>query len=306
MDATNWRLLEGEDKLSPYITPPKFYVYWDIARPSNGGDQHPHPSARAKLPLMFRLDQKTALVTGAASGIGEAIAHTLARAGAFVVVCDRDEAGGHRVVEALRVAGGAGEFAALDVSDADQCERVAGEVLGVRGRVDILVNNAGIGAVGTILEADAGDLARLWSVNVAGVWNLSRALLPSMIRAGGGAVVNMASIGGTIGIRDRAAYCTTKFAVVGLTKGMALDHAAQGVRVNCICPGRVETPFVAARIAEYPDPQAAYAQMSATQALGRMARPEEIAAAALYLSSDEAAFITGTAFLIDGGWSAGK
>ena len=107
-------------------------------------------------------------------------------------------------------------------------------------------------------------------------------------------------------MRDRLAYCTTKFAVVGLTKTMALDHAVDGIRVNCICPGRVETPFVAARLKEYPDPEKAYREMAATQALGRMGTPEEIAAAALYLASDEAAFITGTAFLIDGGWSAGK
>ena len=127
-----------------------------------------------------------------------------------------------------------------------------------------------------------------------------------MVAAGSGAVVNMASIGGVIGIRDRLAYCTTKFAVVGLTKAMALDHAAQGVRVNCICPGRVETPFVQARLREYPDPAQAYREMSATQALGRIAQPEEIAAAALYLASDEAAFITGSALIIDGGWSAGK
>jgi len=119
-------------------------------------------------------------------------------------------------------------------------------------------------------------------------------------------IINLASIGGIVGIRDRLAYCTTKFAVVGLTKSMALDHAKDGIRVNCICPGRVETPFVAARLKEYPDPKKAYEEMAATQALGRMGKPEEIAAAALYLASDEAAFITGTAFLIDGGWSAGK
>ena len=109
-----------------------------------------------------------------------------------------------------------------------------------------------------------------------------------------------------MGVRDRVAYCTTKFAVAGLTKSMALDHAIDGVRVNCICPGRVETPFVAARLAEYPEPDKARQEMSATQALGRMGKPEEIAAAALYLASDEAAFVTGTAFLIEGGWSAGK
>jgi NAD(P)-dependent dehydrogenase (short-subunit alcohol dehydrogenase family) len=127
-----------------------------------------------------------------------------------------------------------------------------------------------------------------------------------MVSRRSGSIVNLASIGGIVGIRDRLAYCTTKFAVVGLTKSLALDHAADNVRVNCVCPGRVETPFVAARLAEYPDPEAAYREMSATQALGRMGTPEEIAAAVLYLASDEAAFVTGSAFIIDGGWSAGK
>jgi NAD(P)-dependent dehydrogenase (short-subunit alcohol dehydrogenase family) len=107
-------------------------------------------------------------------------------------------------------------------------------------------------------------------------------------------------------MRDRLAYCTTKFAVVGLTKSMALDHSHQGIRVNCICPGRVETPFVKARLAEYPDPAQAYREMSATQLTGRMLQPEEVAAAALYLASDEAASVTGSALMIDGGWSAGK
>ena len=121
-----------------------------------------------------------------------------------------------------------------------------------------------------------------------------------------GSIVNIASIGGIVGIRDRLAYCTTKFAVVGLTKSMALDHAIDGVRVNCICPARVETPFVSARLKEYPDPDAAYREMTATQPVGRMGRPDEIASAVLYLASDEATFITGSALIIDGGWSAGR
>jgi NAD(P)-dependent dehydrogenase (short-subunit alcohol dehydrogenase family) len=157
-----------------------------------------------------------------------------------------------------------------------------------------------------MLEASAADLDRLYAVNVRGVFNVTKAFLPGMIERRRGNIINMASIGGVVGIRDRLAYCTTKFAVVGLTKSMALDHAEQGIRVNCICPGRVETPFVSARLKEYPDPEKAYREMAATQALGRMARPEEIAHAALYLASDESSFITGTAFLIDGGWSAGK
>lgn len=127
-----------------------------------------------------------------------------------------------------------------------------------------------------------------------------------MIAAGTGVVLNLASIGGVVAIRERLAYCTTKFAVVGFTKAVALDHAKDGIRANAICPGRVETPFVKSRLAEYPDPKAAYVEMAATQALGRMATPDEIAAAIVYLSSDEAAFVTGTAFEIDGGFAVGK
>jgi NAD(P)-dependent dehydrogenase (short-subunit alcohol dehydrogenase family) len=121
-----------------------------------------------------------------------------------------------------------------------------------------------------------------------------------------GVIVNLASIGGVVGVRDRLAYCASKFAVAGITKAMALDHALDGVRVNCICPGRVETPFVTGWLKKYPDPEKAYREAAATQAVGRMGKPEEIAAAALYLASDEAGFVTGTEFIIDGGFSAGK
>jgi NAD(P)-dependent dehydrogenase (short-subunit alcohol dehydrogenase family) len=251
---------------------------------------------------MFKLDGKIALITGAGSGIGASIAETFARAGAQVIIADRDRAAGEAVAAKISIAGCGATFRALDVSNASECDAIAGET----PHLDILVNNAGIGHVGTILQTTAADLDRMYQVNVRGVFNLSKAFLPQMLDRKSGCIINMASIGGVVGIRDRLAYCATKFAVVGITKSMALDHARQGIRVNCICPGRVETPFVSARLKEYPDPQKAYEEMSSTQALGRMGRPEEIAAAALYLASDEAAFVTGTAFLIDGGWSAGK
>jgi NAD(P)-dependent dehydrogenase (short-subunit alcohol dehydrogenase family) len=170
----------------------------------------------------------------------------------------------------------------------------------------VLVNNAGIGHVGTLLTTTAADLDRLWAVNVKGVMFMTQAFLPAMIERKWGSVVHLASIGGVTAVRDRFAYCTTKFAVVGMTKCMALDHADSKVRFNCICPGRVETPFVHARLKEYPDPQKAYEEMAATQALKRMGQPNEIAAAALYLASDESAFVTGSSFIIDGGWTAGK
>jgi 2-keto-3-deoxy-L-fuconate dehydrogenase len=252
---------------------------------------------------MFSLHNKTALVTGAGSGIGQAIAELFAEAEAYVFVTDRDEKAGRETAVALRQRfTGRVEFLRLDVTNEEDCARVSHHVLLHHKRLDILVNNAGIGHVGTMLRTTGPDLDRLYSVNVRGVFNVTRSFLPSMIERRKGSIINLASVGGTTAVRDRLAYCTTKFAVVGLTKCLALDHARDGVRCNCICPGRVETPFVTARLREYPDPKRAYEEMSMTQALGRMGRPEEIAAAALYLASDEAAFITGSTLMIDGGW----
>ncbi len=255
---------------------------------------------------MFTLQNKTTLVTGAGSGIGAAIAQTFAQAGAFVFVTDRDEKSGRAVAEDIRAQQAGAEFLPLDVTREEDCQRVAQAVLSTRSRLDVLVNNAGIGHVGTMLQTTGADLDRLYAVNVRGVFNVTKVFLPEMLKRKSGSIINLASIGGVVGVRDRVAYCTTKFAVAGLTKSMALDHAKDGIRVNCICPGRVETPFVAARLAEYPDPEKARLEMSATQAVGRMGKPGEIAAAALYLASDESAFVTGTEFIIDGGFSAGK
>src|ERR1043166_7727839 len=255
---------------------------------------------------MFNLHNKISLVTGAGSGIGASIAETFARAGAFVFVTDRDEKNGRAVAEKIAAGNGQAEFLSLDVTSEENCAAVARAVLSGRARLDVLVNNAGIGHVGTLLQKTGADLDRLYSVNVRGVFNVTKVFLPGMLKHRSGSIINLASIGAVVGVRDRVAYCTTKFAVAGLTKSMALDHARDGVRVNCICPGRVETPFVAARLAEYPDPQKARREMSETQAVGRMGRPDEIAAAALYLASDESAFVTGTEFIIDGGFSAGK
>jgi NAD(P)-dependent dehydrogenase (short-subunit alcohol dehydrogenase family) len=255
---------------------------------------------------MFSLQNKITLVTGAGSGIGAAIAETFARAGAFVFVTDRDEKPGRVTAERINAAKGQAEFLPLDVTSEDDCERAARTVLSSKSRLDVLVNNAGIGHVGTMMQTTGADLDRLYAVNVRGVFNVIRVFLPDMLKRKSGNIINLASIGGVVGVRDRMAYCTTKFAVAGLTRSLALDHALDGVRVNCICPGRVETPFVAARLKEYPDPENARRDMSATQAVGRMGRPEEIAAGALYLASDESAFVTGTEFIIDGGFSAGK
>jgi 2-keto-3-deoxy-L-fuconate dehydrogenase len=246
---------------------------------------------------VFNLKNKTALVTGGASGIGAAIADTFIQAGATVWIADRNEKDGRAFAERI-----GGTFISLDVASETDCAQAAQTV----GTLDILANVAGIGHVGTLLNTTAVDLDKLYAVNVRGIFNCCKAFAPAMLERKSGSVINMASIGGIIAVRERLAYTTTKFAVVGLTKSLALDHSHTGVRFNCICPGRVETPFVLARLAEYPDPQAAYRDMASTQLNGRMARPEEIAAAALYLVSDESAMVTGSSLMIDGGWSTGK
>ena len=255
---------------------------------------------------MFDLTGKIAVVTGAGSGIGAAIAVAFAAAHARVYVTDRTAAAAADTVSVIQKQGGHATSWQLDVTDEAGCIAAAAHVLGDAGRTDILVNNAGVGHVGTILQTEGADLDRVYGVNVRGLFNVTKVFLPAMLKARTGSIINIASVGGVVGIRDRVAYCTSKFAVVGLTKSMALDHALDGVRINCICPGRVETPFVAKRLAEYPDAERARREMTASQAVGRMGRPDEIAAAALYLAADESAFITGSALMIDGGWSAGK
>jgi 2-keto-3-deoxy-L-fuconate dehydrogenase len=250
----------------------------------------------------FRLDGKNALVTGAGSGIGKAIAELFAAQGASVFVVDRDEAAGRATVDAIRAAAGRAELSVVDVADESAVLALAATL----PPVEILVASAGIGHVGDLSNTVAADLDRLYAVNVRGVFNCGKAFAAAMIERRRGSVINMASIGGVVAVRQRLAYTTTKFAVVGLTKSMALDHSHTGVRFNCICPGRVETPFAMQRIAESPNPEQAYRDMAATQLTGRMAKPEEIAAAALYLAADESAMVTGSSLMIDGGWSAGK
>jgi NAD(P)-dependent dehydrogenase (short-subunit alcohol dehydrogenase family) len=247
--------------------------------------------------IVFSLKNKIALVTGAASSIGAAIAEIFAQAGATVWIADRNEADGRAQAERI-----GGKFISLDVASETNCAQAAQAV----GALDILVNVAGIGHVGSLINTISADMNKLYAVNVRGVFNCCKAFAPAMLERKSGSVINIASIAGIIAVRERLAYTTTKFAVVGLTKALALDHSHAGVRFNCICPGRVETPFVLARLKEYPDPQAAYRDMASTQLNGRMLKPEEVAAAALYLAADESVTVTGSSLVIDGGWSAGK
>src|SRR5690606_25516915 len=251
----------------------------------------------------MKLANKAAVVTGAASGIGQAIALLFASEGATVYAFDIDEAG-LKETEAKAPYGAKLTTAVVDVTQADQVRDALERVAQEAGRLDILVNNAGIGIAATVDETDEDDWDRLMAVNLRGVFLGCKYGVRIMKRQGGGVIINMASVAGIVGVKNRAAYSASKAGVYGLTKAMAVDHAADGIRVNCICPGTVDSPWIGKIIAGQPDPDAVRKSMEARQLLGRMGTPEEIAHAALYLAQDESAFVHGTALIIDGGLTA--
>jgi len=252
---------------------------------------------------LFRLDGKTAAITGAGSGIGASIAGLFARAGARVAVLEIDAAGARETVERIRAERGEAEAFACDVSDAEQVERAFDALAQRFGGLHVLVNNAGIAHVGSVATTSEADFERLFQVNVKGVFLCTRSGVRHLLAGGGGAILNLASIASLIGLEERFAYSMTKGAVLAMTRSVAVDFMQQGIRCNCICPARVHTPFVDGFIAEnYPGREAEmFKTLSDYQPLGRMGTPLEVAALALYLCSDEAAFITGQAFPIDGG-----
>ena len=254
---------------------------------------------------MGRVDGRTAVVTGAASGIGRATAMLLAAEGAAVVAADIDEPGGQALVAAIGEAGGRAAFIRCDVTSAADAQKAVETAVATFGGLDILVNNAGVLRRADIPSLLEEDWDRTMAVNVKSVYLLSRAAIPIMAAAGGGAIVNSGSGWGLSGGPKAAAYCASKGAVVNLTRAMAIDHGPQGIRVNCVCPGDTDTPMLRQEATDLGITVEEVIASSATRPLGRVGTPDDVARAILWLASDDAGWVTGSILLVDGGGLAG-
>jgi NAD(P)-dependent dehydrogenase (short-subunit alcohol dehydrogenase family) len=257
---------------------------------------------------MFRLDGKVALITGAGSGIGEAIARLFAQQGARVSVVDLQADAAERVSTDIVERGGTAIALTLDVTDEVQVRAGFAAAIQRFGRLDIAVNNAGVSHVGNILETSVEDWERVLGVNARGAFLCAREAVRVMLQQQpqGGVILNMSSVAALIGVDRRLPYSASKGAILAMTRSIAMDFVDQGIRCSALCPGTVHTPFVEGYLRRsFPGQEDAVRQvLHARQPIGRMGQPDEIAAAALYLASDEAAFVTGSALVIDGGWTA--
>lgn len=247
------------------------------------------------------MNGKVALVTGAGTGIGRAIALAFVREGSKVALIGRRK---RPLEEVAREAGDAALVIAADVSKQDQIDRALSEASSHFGGPNVLVNNAGVLHIGTAEQITAEQWDQTFEVNVRGVWMLSRSVLPFFRKAGGGSIINVASVLGINGARYRAAYAASKGAVVLLTKCMAIDHGAENIRVNAICPSFVESDLTAEVIRKAPDPSAVRRERISVHPIGRLGEPQDIAGLAVYLASDEAGWVTGAALPVDGGYLA--
>jgi NAD(P)-dependent dehydrogenase (short-subunit alcohol dehydrogenase family) len=255
--------------------------------------------------IMNGLLGKSALITGGASGIGRATALLFAAEGASIAIADLDAAAGSDVVRLISGQGGRAFLIPCDVSRAQDCERAVLQIVEQFGSLDILINSAGIIRRAAVTETEEEEWDRVLAVNLKSVFLLSKYTIPVMARGGGGTIINISSGWGLVGGRKAASYCASKGGVVLLTKAMALDHAPQNIRVNCICPGDTDTPMLRNEAAQLGETAEAFLSEAARRPLGRIGAPEDIARAALFLAGDASSFVTGTTLVVDGGGLAG-
>jgi len=244
---------------------------------------------------------KTALITGAASGIGRATAQLFAREGASVVIADLHDTEGQAVRQQILSQGGKAIFERADVTRGTDCGRLVERAVSEFGGIHVLVNNAGIIRRATVVEITESDWDQVMAVNVKSIFLLARLVVPIMVGSGGGVIINMASGWGLAGGPRAAAYCASKGAVVLLTKAMAVDHGRQNIRVNCICPGDTDTSMLRQEAHQVGEEEEGFLREAARRPLGRVGRPEEVAQAALYLATEASSFVTGTVLVVDGG-----
>jgi NAD(P)-dependent dehydrogenase (short-subunit alcohol dehydrogenase family) len=253
---------------------------------------------------MFNLQGKTAAITGGGSGIGKAIAELFAAQGAEVHILELNTSTGDETVSNIKSKGGKATSHACNVADQAQVKNVFAAIVGKSGRLDILVNCAGVSHIGRLDNTSEADFDRIFTVNVKGVYNAMAAVIEQMKKQGGGVILNLASIAGSMGIADRFAYSMSKGAILSMTYSVAQDYLKDNIRCNCISPARIHTAFVDGFLAKnYPGQEKPmFEKLSKAQPIGRMGRPDEVAALALYLCADEAGFVTGTDYPIDGGY----